>query len=247
VQIDAEPGILVRGEAILTSTPRSRSLNPQPSETQPPPGAVQWRLARRCLFLLGGLWALSTIGRAFSLYLINHHPLVLVAMSPMGSHVLLAAALTDPIALLAVATARRLVFYTATFFLGRALGPYAVQWVEARARHFGRFVRFVERLFARAPRLVVMGAAGPTVSALAGMSGMRLSTFLTLATLGLVVRLWIWIQFADVFRGPIEQLLEWIDEYWVPGTILLVAILGVTQWRRLRAARAARADLRDLL
>ena len=92
-----------------------------------------------------------------------------------------------------------------------------------------------------------MGAAGPTVSALAGMSGMRLSTFLTLATLGLVVRLWIWIQFADVFRGPIEQLLEWIDEYWVPGTILLVAILGVTQWRRLRAARAARAGLRELL
>jgi membrane protein DedA with SNARE-associated domain len=203
-------------------------------------------MARRCLVVLGTLWALSTVGRAFSLYLINHHPLVLVAMSPMGSHVLLAAALTNPIALLAVATARRVVFYAATFYLGRALGPYAVQWVEARARHFGRFVRFLERLFARAPRLVVLGAAGPTVSALAGMSGMRLSTFLALATVGLAVRLWVWIQFADVLRGPIEQVLAWIDEYWVPGTIVLVAIIGVTQWRRVRAARAARAGLREL-
>jgi membrane protein DedA with SNARE-associated domain len=213
-------------------------LHSQPGETQPLQSAIQWPLARRCLFLLGILWALSTIGRASSLYLINHHPLVLVAMSPLGSHVLLAAALTNPTALLAVATARRLVFYAVTFYLGRALGPYAVEWVEARARHFGRFVRFLERLFAKAPRLVVLGAAGPTVSALAGMSGMRLSTYLMLAAVGLAVRLWIWIQFADVFRGPIEQVLAWIDEYWVPGTIVLVAILLVAQWRRLRAARA---------
>ena len=198
-------------------------------------------MARRCLFVLGAFWGVSTAGRAFSLYLVNHYPLVLVAMSPMGSHVLLAAALTNPVALLAVATARRIVFYTAMFYLGRALGPLAIQWVEARARHFGRFVRFIERWFAKAPRLVVLVAAGPTVSALAGMSGMRLATYLALATVGLAARLWIWIQFADLFREPIEQLLAWIDEYWVPGTIVLVTVLGVSQWRRLRlpARRAA--------
>lgn len=200
-------------------------------------------MARRCLLVLGALWALSTVGRAFSLYLINHHPLLLVVMSPMGSHVLLAAALTNPIALLGVATARRLVFYGATFFLGRALGPYAIQWIEARARHFARFVRLIERWFARAPRLVVLVAAGPTVSALAGMSGMGLPTYAALATLGLTVRIWIWIQFAGVLRGPIEQLLAWIDEYWVPGTVVVITIIAVTQWRRVRAARAARAGL----
>ncbi len=213
----------------------------QPSETQPPPSPAQWRLARRCLFLLGALWALSTVGRAFSLYLISHYPLLLVGMSPMGSHVLLAAAVTHPVALLAVATTRRLLFYTAMFFLGRALGTRAVEWVEARARHFARFVRFIERLFEKAPRLVVLLGSGPTVSALAGMSGMPLSTYLTLATLGLVVRLWIWIQFAEIFRGPIEQVLAWIDEYWLPGTVVLVTIVGIHQWRRLRTARAARA------
>jgi membrane protein DedA with SNARE-associated domain len=226
--------------------PAQPVLDPQTGETQPPPSIEQWRLARLCLSVLGALWALSTVGRAFSLYLINHYPLLLVAMSPMGSHVLLAAALTDPLVLLAVTTTRRLLFYGATFFLGRALGPFAIQWVEARARFFGRFVRFIERLFAKAPRLVVLSAAGPTVSTLAGMSGMALPTFLTLATVGLVVRLWIWIQFADLFQGPIEQLLAWIDEYWIPGTLVLVTFIGISQWRRVRAARAARAGVGEL-
>jgi membrane protein DedA with SNARE-associated domain len=211
----------------------------EPSRSGPSP--EQWRLARRCLYVLGAFWALSTTGRAFSLYLVNHYPLVLVAMSPMGSHILLAAALAHPVALLAVATVRRLLFYVPTFFLGRALGPLAIQWVEARAQRFGRFVRLLERWFAKAPRLVVLAAAGPTVSALAGMSGMSLGTYLTLASVGLAVRLWIWIQFADLFRGPIEQVLAWIDEYWVPGTVVLVTVIGFTQWRRVRAARAARA------
>jgi membrane protein DedA with SNARE-associated domain len=203
-------------------------------------------MARRCLTLLGALWLLSTAGRAFSLYLVTHYPLLLVAMSPMGSHVLLAAASANPVALLVITTTRRLLFYLGTFYLGRALGQRAVQWVENRARHFGRFVRFIERLFARAPRLVVLFAAGPTVSALAGMSGMPLSLYLSLATLGLAVRLWIWISFAELLRAPIEQLLVWINEYWVPGTIVLVTIIGLTQWRSVRQARSERARLDEL-
>jgi membrane protein DedA with SNARE-associated domain len=78
------------------------------------------------------------------------------------------------------------------------------------------------------------------------MSGMPLSTFGMLATTGLVVRLWIWIQFADALREPIEQLLALIDEYWVPGTIVLVVIIGVTQWRQVRAARAERAAIKEV-
>jgi membrane protein DedA with SNARE-associated domain len=221
-------------------------LTAPPIDTHAAPTPEQWRLARRCLTLLGALWAISTLGRAFSLYLVNHYPLLLVAMSPMGSHVLLGAAVANPIALLVVTTLRRLLFYGGMFFLGRALGQRAVQWVEARAKRFGRFVRFLERLFERAPRLVVLLAAGPTVSALAGMSGMPLATFGMLATTGLVVRLWIWIQFADVLREPIEQLLVLIDEYWVPGTIVLVVIIGITQWRQVRAARAERAAMGKL-
>ena len=50
----------------------------------------------------------------------------------------------------------------------------------------------------------------------------------------------------QLLREPIEQLLVWINEYWVPGTIVLVTIIGITQWRSVRQARAERARLDEL-
>ena len=205
-----------------------------------PPTPAQRRETRRWLLVLGILSAGSALGVSFSLYLVNHYPLLLVALSPLGRHILLAAPVADPAALLAVALARRMLFYLATFQLGRALGPSGIRWIEARAAYFGRFVRWVERLFSRASHAVVLVMAGPTVSALAGISGMRLGTFLTLATIGLVARLMLLIWFAEWIREPLEGLLALIDEYWVPGTVVLASGVGLAQWRRYRAARKRR-------
>jgi membrane protein DedA with SNARE-associated domain len=197
----------------------------------------QRREVRRWLLVLGVLGVGSALGTSSSLYLVNHYPLLLVALSPLGRHILLAAPVADPTALLAVALVRRMLFYLATFYLGRALGPAGIRWIEARAAHFGRFVRWVERLFSRASRAVVLVMAGPTVSALAGISGMRLGTFVTLSTISLVVRLALVIWFAEWLREPLEELLALIDEYWVPGTVVLASGVGLMQWRRIRAAR----------
>jgi membrane protein DedA with SNARE-associated domain len=87
---------------------------------------------------------------------------------------------------------------------------------------------------------VVLVMAGPTVSALAGISGMRLGTFLALATIGLAVRLMLVIGLAEWLREPLEGLLALIDEYWVPGTVVLASGVGLAQWRRYRAARRQR-------
>jgi hypothetical protein len=182
-----------------------------------PPTSEQRRETRRWLLVLGVLGAGSALGTSFSLYLVNHYPLLLVALSPLGRHILLAAPVTDPAALLVVALLRRMLFYLATFQLGRALGPAGIRWIEARAAYFGRFVRWVERI-----------------------SGMRVGTFLALATLGLVVRLMLVIVAADWLREPLERILAVIDEYWVPGTVVLASGVGLAQWRRFRAARKQR-------
>jgi membrane protein DedA with SNARE-associated domain len=205
-----------------------------------PPTPAQRRETRRWLLVLGVLGAGSAIGTSFSLYLVNHYPLLLVALSPLGRHILLAAPVTDPAALLVVALMRRMLFYLATFHLGRALGPSGIRWIEARAAYFGRFVRWVERLFSRASHAVVLVMAGPTVSALAGISGMRVGSFLALATIGLVVRLMLVIVLAEWLREPLERILAVIDEYWVPGTVVLAIGVGLAQWRRFRTARARR-------
>jgi len=198
----------------------------------------QMVLARRCLWALGILSAGSALGVASSLYLVNHAPLLLVGLSPLGRHVVLAAPVSHPLALLIVVVARRLLFYTALFYLGRALGPSGIDWLEARSARAARFVRWLERLFARASHLVVLVLAGPTVSALAGISGMRKRVFLPLVATGLVARMAVLIGFADWLRGPIEQLLALIDEYWIPGTVILASGVAFFQWRRLRSASA---------
>jgi hypothetical protein len=213
-----------------------------PLPEQPPASEPMSRermlVVRRCLWVLGFLGGGSALGVAFSLWLVNHAPLLLVALSPLGRHVVLAAPLTHPAVLLLVVVARRLIFYGALFHLGRALGPAGIDWLEARSAVAARFVRWLEGWFARASHLVLLVLAGPTTSALAGISGMRFGVFLPLVATGLAVRMALLIGFAEWLRAPIEQLLALIDEYWIPGTVVLASGVAFFQWRRLRSARA---------
>jgi hypothetical protein len=192
----------------------------------------QRRVVQLCLSTLAVLGSGSLLGVAFSLYLVNHYPLLLVALSPLGRHVVLVAPLADPFALVAVLVGRRMAFYLASFYLGRALGPFGLGWIEARAARFARFVRWMQGLFSRAPHLVVLTMSGPTVSALAGVARMRLGAFVPLAVLSLVVRMMIMLQFASLMRVYIEAILTWVDEYWVPGTLVMVVAVALYRWKR---------------
>jgi membrane protein DedA with SNARE-associated domain len=189
------------------------------------------RVARLALTALGVLSAGSMLGVAFSFYLVNHQPLLLVGLSPLGRHLWLVAPIVDPVPLVVVLVVRRMLFYTASFYLGRALGPQGILWVEARAARFGRFVRWIERLFGRASHVVVFSMTGPTVSALAGISGMRVAVFAALASAGLVARTVVVILLAEEVREYIEAVLAWIDSYWIPGTVLMVAGVAAYRWK----------------
>ncbi len=178
-------------------------------------------------------------GVASSLYLVNHYPLLLIALSPLGRHLVLVAPIVDPFAFVAVAVLRRMAFYLASYQLGRSMGPAGVYWLEQRAARFARFVRWLEALFQRWSRTVTFAMTGPTISALAGMSGMGLGLFVSLAGLGLALRVLAILLFAETLREPIEELLAWIDEYWRPGTALMVVGVLLYQWRRIRTQRAA--------
>lgn len=194
-------------------------------------GSEERRIARLSLTALGVLSAGSLLGVAFSMYLVNHFPLLLVGLSPLGRHLWLVAPIVDPVALVLVIVTRRMLFYTASFHLGRALGPQGIVWVEARAAWLGRFVRWLERLFERASYVVVLAMTGPTVSALAGISGMRAAVFTALATTGLVIRVVIVIFLAEEIREYIEVVLAWIDRYWIPGTVMMVTGVVAYRWK----------------
>ncbi len=208
-------------------------IGPDPANLDP----EQRTRARRSLSVLGVLSIGSMAGVASSLYLVNHYPLLLIALSPLGRHLVLVAPIVDPYAFVAVAVLRRMAFYLACYQLGRSTGPAGVVWLEQRAARFARFVRWLEKLFARFSRAVTLISAGPTVSALAGMSGMPLRLFALLATVGLTLRMAAILLFAEALREPIEWLLALIDEYWKPGTAILVTGTLLYQWRRARAKR----------
>ena len=82
--------------------------------------------------------------------------------------------------------------------------------------------------------------AGPTVSALAGISGLRSGTFAALATLSVVFRLIVMVGFAEWLREYLEIVLAFIDEHWLPGTILMVAGVAIYRWRRQEPAAFTR-------
>jgi membrane protein DedA with SNARE-associated domain len=194
-------------------------------------GKRQQRL-RLSLWGIGILGTGSLIGVAFSLYLVNHAPLLLIALSPLGRHMVLVAPAVHPVAFVSVLVARRLLFYFACYTLGGALGPAGIPWLEARAARTAAFVRWMERIFSRWSRLVVLVMSGPTVSALAGMSGMRMPVFLPLATVSLVVRCLLVLGFAAWIEEYIEIARGWIEEIWLPGTVLMVAGVVLYRWKR---------------
>jgi len=190
------------------------------------------RVVRLSLWILATLGSGSMLGVAFSLYLVNHSPLLLIALSPLGRHLVLVVPVVHPAAFLGVMVARRLAFYLACFHLGRALGPLGIPGIEARAARLGVFVRWLERLFARASHLVVLAMAGPTVSALAGIAGMRPLVFSFLAAASLLLRGVLLLGFAVWIREYLEIARDWIDAHWVPGTVVMV--LAVLVYRLAR-------------
>jgi hypothetical protein len=212
--------------AILSEIPGAPGLDPD---------AIQ--LVRRCLSMLGVLSAGSMIGVTFSLYLVNHYPLLLIALSPVGRHLVLVAPTVDPIAFVMVGALRRLLFYAPCFLLGRSLGITGIDWLEARAGWAVRFVRWLQGLFVRAPRAAVLLLPGPSMSAIAGMSGMRLATFAGLASVGLLIRMMTVVAFGEWLRGPIEEVLAFIERIALPGTaLMLTGVLIYRSWARRRRA-----------
>ena len=195
------------------------------------------RIAKRCLTVLAVLGAASLAGVMSSLYLATHYPLLLIALSPIGRHLILVAPVVSPWVFVAVAVSRRAAFYLPCFFLGRALGPAALQWLDAQMSGIARFVRWLERLFVRAPHAVVFALPGPAMSTIAGDSGMRTVVFVPILVAGLMARMLIVIWIGEWLRGPIETILAWIKEYWVPGTVVMVAATLVYQrWQRSRSS-----------
>jgi hypothetical protein len=71
---------------------------------------------------------------------------------------------------------------------------------------------------------------------------MRRPVFFGLASASVLLRMLLILGFAEMVREPIERVLAWIDEHWIPGTALMVVGVLAFQWIRIRRARVAEPE-----
>jgi membrane protein DedA with SNARE-associated domain len=227
------------------STPQSGSSNSDeaaaPAIAHRPLNAEEQRIVRGCLFALGVLSVGTWIGVASAPYLAVNYPLALVAISPLSRHVVLVAPIVDPVWLLLVGGARSLTFSAVSYLLGTAMGEPGLVWLDQRAVRTARFVRWLERFFLRWSYFAVIIFPLGVMAGVAGVSRMRPVGFFTCATVGIALRLSLYIWLASSIREPIMALLEFIRAHQLPATavcVVGVASYQLIKWKRRRPVQA---------
>jgi membrane protein DedA with SNARE-associated domain len=195
------------------------------------------------LFVPLAVLAIATfIGVAFAPYLLVKAPMLLIALSPLTRHLVVASPAIDPVPFFLIAVSRMFLGDPFVYALGRRYGPRALVWIEARSLSATRWVRWVERAFRRAGLVFVLVSPGPLVCTLAGVLGMPVTRFVVtnlIGTIGLVVL----VRFVgDAFSEPIEALIEFFEVHLTTVTAISVGMTVVAWlvWRRRTRKRLAR-------
>ena len=196
------------------------------------------------LGMAGVLGALGVLGIALAPALLSYSPLLLIALAPLGRHLVLAAPVTDFVPFLLVATTRRVVTCGLAYLVGRAYGEAGIAWVQSRYPRAGRFVRSVEWLFRRAGPLVLLVAPGPMVCALAGVTRMRWLWFLPIAITGQAAWVTVTYRVGEALQAFILPILAWLEDNMLATTLACVALVAL--YRVLRRGKQAEAALPPL-
>ncbi len=150
------------------------------------------RPSRRTLSLLVApiivLVVCSWIGDASAAYLVDHHPVWLIALNARNRNLLLVTNYVDPAPYYVVGTLRLLLSDPLFYMLGYFYGDAAIRWMERQAPTYGKFMRSAERWFGVAAYPLVFFAPNNFICLFAGASGMSIPMFLTLNVSGTLVR-----------------------------------------------------------
>ncbi len=196
------------------------------------------RIVRLCFSVLGALTICMWTGIATAPYLVNNHPLLLIALAPVSRHIVLVVPIVGGLVMIAIASVRHLLFTGFSFWLGRTIGEPGIGWLEARAEKTGRFVRWLQRFFNRWGYFAVFVFPLGVMAAIAGMAQMSPTGFFAVAIVGIVARLALLSLVATSLREPILWLLEIIREWQGPATLACIAVVGGWQFLKWRKRQA---------
>jgi membrane protein DedA with SNARE-associated domain len=214
-------------------------------------GTDEPRRGRRTLTLLTvpiiALVILNTVGDALAVRLVNHHPLLLIAMNARNRNLVLVTNHLDWVSYYVVGTLRLLVSDPLFFLIGYWYGDRAMEWMETRTRTFGKTLRQWEGWYSKAAYPLVFLAPNNPICLFAGASGMSVPGFFAVNLSGTIARLYAIRWLGEAFDRPIQSVLDFISRYQTPlliGTVALAVVYGVAE---LRTGRTGLHELEEMI
>jgi uncharacterized membrane protein YdjX (TVP38/TMEM64 family) len=187
--------------------------------------------------LLGAAAALGVanwVGIALAPSLLSYSPLLLIALSPIPRHVVLAATATPLLAFVLVGTARRMLASLLGFYIARWYGISGVTVVKARYPKVAPFIAWLERVFDRAGAVLLFISPGALVSAVAGAAGMRPSLFIPVATAAHAFWMVVTYKIGKALSAWLAPIMQFIDQHKLTLTLACVALVLVYTLKRRR-------------
>jgi hypothetical protein len=194
------------------------------------------------------LSALSIVGTVLSARLVNHAPVLLLALAPANRHLLLtSAAGVSPVAYVIAAGGRYVIGGTVLYLLGRDYGDACRAWFERQPGGLPGSVRWIEKGFDAAWWAVVPVMVGSNAARLlAGARKIPARTYAILLGLGIAGRLALFWYLGQRFKSALEGVLDFIDRYqwWIIAAFVVVTVFQ--SYRKTMAAARAKAALADV-
>src|SRR4051795_8200452 len=167
------------------------------------------------------------VGNALAPTLIKDAPLLLLVLAPKLRWLFLVANEVDPFAYFAVPLLRATAVLTVYYLLGHWFGDRSLRWLESRAGNALRPVLWVERNFHRARIPVTFLFPGNVSALLAGADGMPVALYFVVALASVALRLWAVRALAEILRGPILEIVQWIGDNQLWLTVVSVAVVMI--------------------
>lgn len=170
----------------------------------------------------------TNLGNALAPTLITNEPLLLLVLSPRLRWMLLVSPRVDALAFYGIPLLRAVAILVVYHLLGRWYGDRAVRWLEDRAGNAARPLLWIERKFHRARYPIAFLFPGNLVALLAGADGMALPIYLAVALGSITIRLVLVRTVAELLRGSLLDVLDWIgdNQLW----LTLASVAGVVVW-----------------
>lgn len=192
------------------------------------------------------------IGAAFAPTLVLRHPLLLAGLNANNRYLILVTNQLGAPSFYTVALARRVIPTMAFFYLGHWYGPRAVAWFKNRDPGSSEAATYVERIFERAGWWVVVIAPMTLTGLLAGAARFRPSRFAPVILVSIAARIIVLRQLGEVFSGPVDSVVHWIDRSRGPLLVISLLTVGMVIWSQrkrrtasLEALTALDDDLED--